>query len=78
MISNDSDLVMSIQEARTFGVVVGIAAPVLNRRYPQRELVAAADFNVHLNRHRKHLLRSSQFPNVLNDAAGEFRKPATW
>lgn len=80
VISNDSDLVLPIQEAkRRFGVTIGISCPVRTAgRWPNRELVAATDFNVHLTRKRTKLLRESQFPDELTDANGNFRKPSAW
>jgi uncharacterized LabA/DUF88 family protein len=80
LISNDSDLVLPIEEARRrFAVTIGVACPVYARgRWPNRELVAAADFNVNITRKRRKLLRESQFPEELSDSQGTFRKPLAW
>jgi uncharacterized LabA/DUF88 family protein len=81
VVSNDSDLIVPIELARErFGVVVGIACPVVaeNRR-PNQQLVTAADFNVHITEKRRKLLRESQFPNPVYDADGrKITKPKGW
>ena len=81
VISNDSDLVFPVREVRRrFGVTVGVAAPVYHRnRHPSRDLVAATNFNVHITRKRRKLLRESQPPDPVIDADGRaIRKPAEW
>lgn len=81
VISNDTDLIEPIQEVRRrFPVTVGVAAPVARPgRHPNRDLVNASDFNVHITKKRQKLLRDSQFTSPLTDADGrEIRKPATW
>jgi hypothetical protein len=80
VVSNDSDLVVPLQEARRrYGVKIGISCPVLTpRRWPNRELVEASDFNVHLTSKRRRLLRDSQFPDELSDESGVFRKSEGW
>lgn len=80
VISNDTDLLFPIREARRrFRVVVGVSSPVLTKnRHPNRQLVEATDFNAHIARSRKKLLRESQFPDTLTDANGTFHKPPGW
>ena len=81
VVSNDSDLVFPVGEVRhRFNVTVGVASPVYHRdRHPSQELVAATDFNVHITRKRKRLLRMSQFPDPVLDADGRaVHKPAGW
>ncbi len=80
VISNDTDLLFPLEQVRRrFGVTVGVSCPVYPRnRYPNRELVNATDFNVHITRKRRKLLRESQFPGELADARGTFHKPEPW
>ena len=81
VISNDSDLVFPVSEVRRrFDVAVGVAAPVYHAdRHPTQALVRATDFNVHITRKRRKLLRTSQFPNPVIDAEGRaIYKPAEW
>ena len=80
VVSNDTDLLLPIVEVRRrFSVTVGISCPVYQPgRHPHRELVEAADFNVHITRKRKKLLRECQFPDVLSDVNGTFHKPPGW
>ena len=81
VISNDSDLVFPVSDVRRrFDVVVGVAAPVYHAdRHPSRELVEATDFNVHITKKRRKLLRTSRFPDPVIDAEGRpIRKPAAW
>ena len=81
VMSNDSDLVFPVNEVRQrLNVTVGVASPVYHRdRHPSQELVSATDFNVHITRKRRKLLRTSQFPNPVIDADGRaIRKPAEW
>jgi len=80
VISNDSDLVEPILQARRrLGVTVGICCPVYTRgRHPSRQLVEATDFNVHLAANRKRVLRDCQFPVHMEDGQGRFRKPDRW
>lgn len=81
VISNDTDLVFPLREVRhRLGVTVGVACPVYHRdRVPSQELVDAADFRAHITRRHRKLLRESQFPDPVIDAAGrEIRKPAAW
>ena len=76
VISNDSDLVFPVGEVRQrFGVTVGVACPVYHSgRHPSRELVKATDFNVHITRKRRKLLRTSQLPDP-GDRRGGPRDP---
>ena len=81
VMSNDSDLVFPVGEVQQrFNVTVGVASPVYHRdRHPSQELVAATDFNVHITRKRKKLLRTSQFLDPVIDAEGRpIHKPAAW
>ena len=81
VISNDTDLVFPVSEVRRrFDVVVGVAAPVYHAdRHPSQALVKATDFNVHITRRRRKLLRESRLPNPVFDAAGRaIHKPAEW
>ena len=80
VISNDSDLVEPIVQVRQrFGLVVGVSCPVYHQdRHPSFQLVAASDFNVHITKKRKKLLRECQFPAELEDEHGKFRKPDGW
>ncbi|MPZ98782.1 MAG: hypothetical protein GEU80_05465 [Dehalococcoidia bacterium] len=80
VVSNDTDLLLPIKKARELGLTVGLCSPVYHRnRYPHRELVAATDFNVHLTRNRRKLLRESQFPRVLYDLHERpIAKPPEW
>lgn len=81
VISNDSDLILPVRKVRELGLVVGVAAPVYNGgRHPQQALVAEAHFTAHIARNRTKLLRESQFPPVIRDAAGAeiIRKPPEW
>ena len=78
VISNDSDLAEPIRRVREeFGLPVGVALPVLKpNRHPSKTLREVAAFVKRIRSRR--LLRESQFPDVLSDAGGEFRKPDGW
>ena len=81
VMSNDTDLVFPVSEVRQrFDVVVGVACPVYHRdRHPSQSLVAATDFNTHITRKRRRLLRQSLLPNPVTDADGRaIHKPASW
>ena len=81
VISNDTDLVFPVSEVRRrFDVVVGVAAPVYHAdRHPSQALVKATDFNVHITRKRRKLLRESRLPDPVFDAEGRaIYKPAEW
>lgn len=81
VISNDTDLVLPVREVRRrFGVTVGVSCPVYHGdRRPARSLVEATDFNVHITKKRRKLLRESRFPEVLPGPDGRaIRKPEGW
>ena len=65
---------------RRLGVVVGIASPVYQPgRHPSRELIKATDFNAHITKKRRKLLRESQLPDPVIDADGRaIYKPSEW
>jgi len=73
VVSNDSDLLASIQIAKTeLGKVVGVLNP---QKHPARVLMANATF---MKQIRPGVLAKSLFPPTLTDARGTFSKPATW
>ena len=73
VISNDSDLKLPIELARSnLGKQVGILNPQRNRSWA---LYNVADFYRPI---RKGVLGASQFPDVLSDDQGTFRKPSAW
>jgi hypothetical protein len=73
VISNDSDLAEPIRLAREqFGLRIVLAVPP---RKPSVTLMKLAHL---IRRVRPGVLQASQFPDVLTDSVGTFRKPATW
>jgi hypothetical protein len=73
LITNDSDLAEPVRVVREdFGFPVGILNP--HERH-SAELKGNATF---LKRIRQSHLLASQFPVVLRDDHGEFRKPRSW
>jgi hypothetical protein len=73
IISSDSDLAEPLRIVRhELGKQVGILNP---SKYPSHELNQYATF---VKTIRKGVLRSCQFPDMLEDSAGAFRKPAGW
>ncbi len=73
VVSNDSDLRMPIQLVRDeLGLQVGLLNPHKRVAFG---LADTADFYKPI---RKGVLRKSQFPDELVDAAGAFHKPASW
>jgi hypothetical protein len=73
VISNDSDLRSPIAAVRSrLGLPVGVVTPY---DFVTADLKSAATF---VKRVRPGLLRASQFPDVMRDARGEFRKPIEW
>jgi len=73
VISNDSDLVEPIKIVRQrLDLRVGVLYP--NKR-PSHELRQIASFVKPI---RQRVLAASQFPDILTDAHGTFRKPAKW
>jgi hypothetical protein len=74
LITNDSDLqepVRIVQEE--LGLEVGVLNP--HRQTASRVLARRASF---IKQIRAGALRASQFPQVLRDKRGEFRKPRSW
>jgi uncharacterized LabA/DUF88 family protein len=73
VVSNDSDLIAAVRAARgRLGKTVGVFGPP---HRASRELLREADFYRPLT---PDILQRCQFPAVLADARGEFRKPAGW
>lgn len=77
LISNDSDLEEPLRIIKEeFGKIVGLAAPILNpNRHLSNELRKRADF---LKEIRGSALANSQFPELLTDGNGTFRRPPQW
>jgi len=74
LITNDSDLVEPIRIVRQeLRLDVGILNP--HRHASSRALTKHASF---IKQIREGALRASQFPPMLRDANGEFRKPRDW
>lgn len=73
IVSNDSDLLLPIRVVtEQFGKPVGLLNP---QKHPSAVLVPHVLFVKNI---RKNVLYNSQFPDVLSDAHGIFRMPATW
>jgi uncharacterized LabA/DUF88 family protein len=73
VVSNDSDLKEPIDIARTeLGVAVGVINP--HPAYKRSRDLTATFFK----QLRESALRACQLPDVLHDANGQFRKPASW
>ena len=73
IVSNDSDLVTSIELVRQrFGLTVGVLNPHRSRN---QTLANAASFYRPI---RSGPLSASQFPDRMQDAAGTFTKPNGW
>lgn len=73
LVSNDSDLAEPLRIVREeLNLRVGLLNP---HKKPSRELLKYATFYKAI---RKGVLAASQFPPVMRDAKGEFRKPSTW
>ena len=73
VVSNDSDLALPVELARTkLGKEVGIYDPSPRRSF---QLKGAATWYRHL---RKGPLRASLFPDILSDAKGRITKPKGW
>jgi hypothetical protein len=77
LVTNDSDLAEPVRiVTQELGLKVGVLSPISGRyRRPSRELTKYATF---VKAIRKGVLRSSQFPSALRDAAGSFSKPKDW
>jgi len=73
VITNDSDLKEPITLTQS---VLGISVGVANPHPPQRRSRALQP--TFFKQIRASALRGSQFPAVMSDSRGEFRKPATW
>jgi uncharacterized LabA/DUF88 family protein len=73
IVSNDSDLVEAVKIVRyELNRVVGMLNP---HRKPSYTLKQHVNF---MKQIRKGVLRQSQFPAVMHDTQGTFRKPAKW
>lgn len=73
LITGDSDLTTPVRMTKEeFRKTVGVLNP---QKQDCKTLRAAASFYAHI---RAGVLAASQFPDVLTDAAGTFRKPAEW
>jgi hypothetical protein len=73
VISNDSDLAEPIRiVTREIGKKVGILCPA---KHPVYELYEVASFYKPI---RRSVLAASQFPEILEDRRGIFRKPPSW
>ena len=74
LVTNDSDLLEPIRIVRhELRLDVGILNP--HRHTPSRALTKHASF---IKQIREGSLKSSQFPQTLQDAHGEFHKPGGW
>jgi uncharacterized LabA/DUF88 family protein len=74
LITNDSDLLEPIRIVRQeLNFEVGILNP--HRQTPSRVLIQHSSF---VKQIRSGALRASQFPEVLSDNKGPFRKPRAW
>ena len=74
LVTNDSDLLEPIRIVRhELRLDVGILNP--HRHTPSRVLTKHASF---IKQIREGSLKSSQFPQTLRDAHGEFHKPRNW
>jgi uncharacterized LabA/DUF88 family protein len=73
VVSNDSDLAEPIRLVRSeFGLKVRIVNP---RKFLAYDLRGIADFYSNI---KLRMLQQSQFPPIMTDATGSFRKPARW
>lgn len=74
IVTNDSDLLEPIRIVRVeLGLPVGVLNP--HKNPTSRVLAQQASF---VRQIRQGVLAASQFPDVLTDTHGEFRKPASW
>lgn len=82
LISNDSDLVPPVEIVRDrFQRVVITAMPVsspIRKRYGSNQLRAASSYYFLINERARHLLRDSQFPDIVEGPAGLIEKPLRW
>ncbi len=76
IVSNDSDLTLAVKMVvEKYGKPVAMVNPH-PRESISREMVDATTSQImEINRR---VLAKSQFPNVMSDAAGEFRRPTKW
>ena len=73
VVSNDSDLLGPIKIVRNeLGKKVGVLNPQKN---PSRAILPHIDF---IKQVRAGALGASQFPDNMQDATGNFTKPASW
>ena len=72
VVTNDSDLTAPIDRVRSLDYPVGLINP---HATPARTLLKAAGF---VRQIRAGVLRASQFPAVMADHRGTFRKPQGW
>jgi uncharacterized LabA/DUF88 family protein len=73
IVSNDSDLLLPIQFVKQeLGKAIGILNP---QKHPSKVLIASADFVKNI---REGVLSKCQFPKMMKDAEGTFKKPASW
>jgi uncharacterized LabA/DUF88 family protein len=72
LVTNDSDLLEAVTIVKGLGKRVGVLNP---HQHASRVLAREATF---LKRIRSGALRESQFPLVLTDVRGEFRRPQAW
>ena len=76
VISNDSDLTLPVQYVSgKFQKRVGVINPHSRHRVSSELRQVASWTYRQINRM---ILATSQFPAVMADGRGEFRKPATW
>ena len=77
LITNDSDLALPVETVRAdFQAPVGIIYPCSRPgRTPSSRLRTAATFTRQI---RDQTLARCQFPAMLSDTHGTFRRPATW
>ncbi|MEN9508074.1 MAG: hypothetical protein RLZZ621_637 [Gemmatimonadota bacterium] len=72
VVTNDSDLTMPLERVRSLRYSVGLINP---HATPAKTLLNAASF---VRQIRAGVLRESQFPTVMSDDHGTFRKPSGW
>lgn len=73
VVSNDSDLYEAIRLSIGLGKTVGVFNP--QQKPVSRKLASVATF---VRPIREGVLSASQFPEVMQDAVGDFRKPSEW
>ncbi|MFT4029151.1 MAG: NYN domain-containing protein [Protaetiibacter sp.] len=76
VLTNDSDQVGPLLTMKQeFGKAIGIIFPMASHRSSKELYRTGPDFVGHVTRED---LLASQFPTVLRDGVGEFRRPAAW